>query len=86
MKKILFVLITLLLTLNIFSQTQVRILGKDDHGNNKFVLTNGNGEIVMMDVTHHEIYKGCHFYFSNNSTTADNIISVILRWYEEYID
>ena len=33
MKKILFVLITLLLTLNIFSQTQVRILGKDEYGN-----------------------------------------------------
>ncbi len=68
MKKILFVLITLLLTLNIFSQTQVRILGKDDHGNNKFVLTNGGGELVTMDINHHEIHNGFHYYYSNNST------------------
>lgn len=68
MKKILFVLITLLLTLNIFSQTQVRILGKDTDGNNKFVLTNGGGELVVIDITHHEIHEGCHFYYTNNST------------------
>ena len=67
MKKILFILITLLLTFNVFSQTQVRIVGRDAEGINKLILTNGNGELITMDIDHHDIQKGNHYYFTNNS-------------------